>query len=147
MRSILSSQLRITSVRFSRYKAFRDFSVSLENFNILVGPNNAGKSTILSAFRILAEALRRAKAKSPIFIQGPDGVTRGYQVNLANVPVATENIFHEYNDSQTCTVTFRVSTGDKLILFFPGRGTCNLICESSGRAISARGSTRSSPHA
>jgi hypothetical protein len=133
----LSSALRITSVRFLRYKAFREFSVSLERFNILVGANNAGKSTILSAFRILAEALRRAKAKSPTFVQGPDGVTRGYQVNLGNVPVATENIFHEYNEAQAASVTFRLSTGDYLILFFPERGICNLICETAGRPITS----------
>ncbi|XCB34079.1 AAA family ATPase [Tunturibacter psychrotolerans] len=133
----LSSALRITSVRFSRYKAFREFSVSLENFNILVGANNAGKSTILSAFRILAEALRRAKAKSPSFVQGPDGTTRGYQVNMGNVPVATENIFHEYNDALPASVKFRVSTGDFLILFFPERGVCNLICETAGRVITS----------
>jgi energy-coupling factor transporter ATP-binding protein EcfA2 len=134
---LLANPLRITSVRFSRYKAFRDYSVSLERFNILVGPNNAGKSTILSAFRILAEALRRAKSKSPTFIEGPDGVTRGYQVNLGNVPIATENIFHEYNEMLPASVTFRVSSGDRLVLFFPSRGTCYLICESSGRAITS----------
>lgn len=62
---------RITSVKFSHYKAFQDFSVSLERFNILVGPNNSGKSTILGAFRILAEALRKVRAKAPTFVQGP----------------------------------------------------------------------------
>jgi len=116
----LSVPMRITSVRFSRYKAFRDYSVSLERFNILVGPNNAGKSTILSAFRILAEALRRAKSKSPTFVEGPEGSTRGWLVNLGNVPVATENIFHEYNEDQAASVTFRISTGDRLVLFSPG---------------------------
>jgi hypothetical protein len=129
--------MRITSVRFSRYKAFRDYSVSLERFNILVGPNNAGKSTILSAFRILAEALRRAKSKSPTFVEGPEGSTRGWLVNLGNVPVATENIFHEYNEDQAASVTFRISTGDRLVLFFPRRGVCNLISESPGRTITS----------
>jgi AAA15 family ATPase/GTPase len=65
---------RITSVKFSHYKAFRDFSVSLERFNILVGPNNSGKSTILEAFRILAEALHRARAKAPTFVHGPQAL-------------------------------------------------------------------------
>jgi predicted ATPase len=64
---------RITSVRFARYKAFREFSLSLDRFNVLVGPNNSGKSTILSAFRILAEALRRARARSATFVDGPTG--------------------------------------------------------------------------
>ena len=47
-------------VDFHRFKAFENFSVVLRHFNILVGPNNAGKSTILAAFRILAAAMRKA---------------------------------------------------------------------------------------
>ncbi|MGB7748437.1 MAG: AAA family ATPase [Verrucomicrobiia bacterium] len=44
----MSEKLRITSIRFRNYKAFRDYSISLAPFNVLVGPNNAGKSTVLS---------------------------------------------------------------------------------------------------
>ena len=40
-------------VEFSHFKAFKSFTLTLRHFNILVGPNNAGKSTILAAFRIL----------------------------------------------------------------------------------------------
>lgn len=128
---------RITSVRFSRYKAFREFSLALDRFNILVGPNNSGKSTILSAFRILSEAIRRARARSVTFVVGPNGRTRGYDVNLRDIPVATENIFHNYDDDLPAIIKFRVSTGDHLVLFFPERGVCNLICETSGRAITS----------
>jgi hypothetical protein len=46
-------------------KAFREFSLSLDRFNILVGPNDAGKSTIVGAFRILAEGLRRERFCCP----------------------------------------------------------------------------------
>jgi energy-coupling factor transporter ATP-binding protein EcfA2 len=129
------SVTRITSVRFSRYKAFRDFSLSIDRFNILVGPNNAGKSTILGAFRILAEAMRKAKSKSPTYVEGPDGTTLGYEVNLGNVPVATENVFHNYDEEHAPSVTFRISTGDSLILYFPRRGVCNLVCSTPGKAI------------
>src|SRR6266446_2194182 len=128
---------RITSVRFSRYKAFREFSLSLDRFNILVGPNNSGKSTILGAFRILAEALRRARAKSATFVEGPDGKTRGYEVSLGGIPVATENVFHNYEDDRPASVRFRVSTGEQLTLFFPKRGICNLICETAGKSVTS----------
>jgi len=56
---------RITSIRFKNYKVFKSFSVSIKDFNVLVGPNNAGKSTVLGALRILGEALRKAKSKNP----------------------------------------------------------------------------------
>jgi hypothetical protein len=128
---------RITSVRFSRYKAFRDFSLALDRINILVGPNNCGKSTIIGAFRILAEAIRKARAKSPTLVDGPHGQTRGYSVNLLNLPIASENIFHNYEDEKAASVSFRMSTGDSLLLYFPERGVCNLICESSGKPINS----------
>ena len=129
--------LRVTSVRFLKYKAFRDFSISFEQFNILVGPNNTGKSTILSAFRILSEAMRRAKARIPSWVVGPDGRTRGYEINLGNIPVATENIFHNYEDDRAASVAFRFSSGDQLILYFPERGVCNLICDTPGKSVSS----------
>lgn len=131
----MNDYLRITSARFHHYKAFREFSISIDRFNILVGPNNAGKSTILGAFRILAEAMRKAKAKSPVFVEGPNGHVLGYEVNLEKIPVATENVFHNYDEDQLPLIRFRVSNGNHLILFFPRRGLCNLICETTGRAI------------
>ncbi len=133
---------RITSVRFHRYKAFRDFSISLDRFNILVGPNNAGKSTILGGFRILAEALRKARAKSPTLVEGPHGETHGYAVNLGNIPVATENVFHNYDEDEPASINFRLSSSDSLILFFPKRGVCNLICDTAGRRITSPASFR-----
>lgn len=133
---------RITSVRFSRYKAFREFSLSLDRFNILVGPNNSGKSTILGAFRILAEGIRRARAKSPALVKGPNGRTRGYEVNLREIPVATENVFYNYEDDSPASVRFRVSSDDHLTLYFPERGSCNLICETTGRPVTSPSSFR-----
>ncbi|OGS38341.1 MAG: hypothetical protein A2551_04100 [Elusimicrobia bacterium RIFOXYD2_FULL_34_30] len=133
----MSEIQRVTSIRFTRYKAFREFSLSLDRFNILVGPNNSGKSTILGAFRILSEAIRRANAKSPTIVEGPNGHVRGYQINLGNIPVGTENIFYNYKEEHPASVSFRISNGDHLNLFFPKRGICNLICETAGKAITS----------
>ena len=69
------ASLHITSVRFSHYKAFSSFVIHLQEFNVLVGPNNSGKSTIVGAFRILHEGLRKARAKSPERVQVDDIVT------------------------------------------------------------------------
>ena len=47
------SSTRITSVHFKKYKAFENFSISLQDFNVLVGPNNAGKSSVLRALSLM----------------------------------------------------------------------------------------------
>lgn len=67
--------VRITSISYKNYKAFKKFSVSLHEFNILVGPNNAGKSTVIGSLKILAEGLRKARTKKPERVAGIDGNT------------------------------------------------------------------------
>jgi energy-coupling factor transporter ATP-binding protein EcfA2 len=127
----------ITQVKFYHYKTFRKYSLTLNHFNVLVGPNNAGKSTILGAFRILSEAMRKARSRNPTFIPGPDGRTRGYVVELQNIPVATENVFFDYDDSKPATIRFKISNGNELLLYFPEQGSCYMICDTQKRAVTS----------
>lgn len=122
---------RFTSVRFRRFKAFEEYSISLKTFNVLVGPNNAGKSTILGAFRILAEAMRKARTKRPTLVPSPNryGQDWGYHVELDNVSVATENVFFNYDASAPATVNFRLSNANEMLLYFPDSHTCYFFCQ------------------
>lgn len=56
MPQVSPAMAHFVQVRFRNYKAFPDFVINLREFNVLVGPNNAGESTALGAFRILSEA-------------------------------------------------------------------------------------------
>jgi AAA ATPase domain len=49
---------QITSVHFDHFKAFDQFTLSLHSVNVIVGPNNSGKSTIIGAFRALDAAIK-----------------------------------------------------------------------------------------
>ncbi len=122
---------RFTSVEFTRFKAFKRFRVNLKHFNVLVGPNNSGKSTILAAFRILASALRTANARKPIPIG--DSLGYGYNVDLSSISVAEENIFHNYESESGAEITFHLSNRSTLSLVFPADGGCHLIAETQGR--------------
>ncbi|MEA3226253.1 MAG: AAA family ATPase, partial [Planctomycetota bacterium] len=124
-----------TSIRFHRFKGFKNYSVALREFNILVGPNNCGKSTIIGAFRILEEAMRKARSRNPELIAGPDGDTFGYSVDLSGIPVATENVFYDYDGSDPATISFRLSNDNKLLIIFPEVGSCHLICYPKGKPI------------
>jgi energy-coupling factor transporter ATP-binding protein EcfA2 len=131
---------QITSIHFRNYKAFHDFSVRLESFNVLVGPNNAGKSTVLGSLRLLAEALRRAMSRNPEWIGLKKGYGEfGYRVHLDNLPVSTENVFHNYDDSEHAVITFRISNGNTLKLVFPEKGVAYLLPNAAKqiRSVSA----------
>lgn len=130
---------RYVRVDFDRFKAFSKFTINLRNFNILVGPNNAGKSTVLAAFRILAAALRKASSRKPEIVSGPGGQGYGYSVDLQNISIASENIFHNYDDDNPASIKFHLSNKNELILYFPEQGACNLI------AVNNNGKTPRSP--
>ena len=110
------SDASITSVQFRNFKALENFSISLERMNILVGPNNSGKSTVTGAFRVLSMGLRRAASRKPEFIRTRDAAW-GYRIPRASIPITLENAQTDYQDVEA-TVTFRLSNGNRLRLSF-----------------------------
>jgi energy-coupling factor transporter ATP-binding protein EcfA2 len=130
-------------VELRNFKALKKFTLRLRHFNILVGPNNSGKSTILSAFRILASALRKANTRNPELVTGPNGPVRGYEVDLSATSVAEENIFYNYDDSEPASITFYLSNGAKLSLYFHQPNTCCLIAECEGKRLQSASAFRS----
>lgn len=124
---------RFTRVEFTRFKAFERFRVDLKRFNVLVGPNNAGKSTIIAAFRILSEGLRRANSRKAEIVQGPISKVFGHPVNLKSAFVAEENLFFDYRSDEPAFIEFFLESGNKLTLFFPEQETCYLIPDAQGK--------------
>ena len=130
----MSPEVGISRIRFRNFKTFRQFSLTLNRMNVLVGPNNAGKSTIVGALRVLAAGLQRANARSPVRVTGPEGVRQGYPIAREAIPISVENVHTNYADTDT-TVTFELSNGAALILYFPPSGDCVMLMEHSGGPI------------
>jgi AAA15 family ATPase/GTPase len=126
----------ITSIKFINYKSFSQFSLTLNQFNILVGPNNAGKSTVIGSLKILSEGLRKARARKPELILCPKGnEVFGYQIDLNLVPIAIENVFHNYDDETPAIIRFRLSDGAYLQIFFPRKNECYMNYESEKQIV------------
>lgn len=92
----------------------------------MVGVNNSGKSTLLSSFRVLDIALKRARSRRPEPVYGPTGDAFGYPLAEDSLPISLENVHTDYVDSDT-TITFRLSNANRLQLYFPNDGGCILI--------------------
>lgn len=132
----------ITSIRFTNFKCLRNYTVLLSTVNILVGPNNAGKSTVLSALRILEVALRRAKSKNAERIRLPDGTLGyGHHIPTNHLSVSLENVATDYNADDS-RIDFRLSNRNKLVLQFPSDGGCNLFWEVPGPPVMTAGRFR-----
>ncbi|MDP3057611.1 MAG: AAA family ATPase [bacterium] len=125
--------MRIKKISFHHYKAFKSFFINLSDFDVLVGPNNAGKSTVLGALRILSEGLRKANAKKAERISaGVKGFVWAYRLDLDEIPVSLENVFYDYDETEAATIIFELENKNRLTLFFPQSKVCYLIPEASG---------------
>lgn len=107
--------------------------------NVLVGPNNSGKSTIISALRILEVALRRAKTKNAESVRIPEGrYGYGHHLSLNQLSVSLENVATDYN-TEDSRIEFRLSNRNKLNLYFPSDGGCTLYWETEGAVVKTAG--------
>ena len=110
--------MQITEVQFSRYKALRKLKTQTRTINVLTGQNNAGKSTFLSAFRLLDAAMSYARRRAPSVVATHLGSRHGYVVPTENLPISLENIHTDLEHVET-TVDFILDNGAMFTLYFP----------------------------
>lgn len=136
------NEVGIVSMEFRSYKAFKHYSIAVQRMNILVGPNNCGKSTIVGAFRLLASSLRKARGRQPQYLVGPNGMRYyGYSLAQENLPVSIENVHTDYADTDT-QIVFRLSNSNLLRLYFPKQGGISLLLDPAGKDVRTTGAFR-----
>ena len=108
----------IARVRLLRYKGFEDFDLRLGRQAVLVGPNNAGKTTLVQSLRLAASLLRFARRRNA-YETFEDNVLDTYPRRVLGYPIAhvgarelswyqDENLRHEFrSDATGLTVTFK----------------------------------------
>lgn len=122
--------MTLQSIHFRNFKALRNLRLDLGELTVLTGPNNAGKSTALSAIRLLDAALRYARRRSPHLMETPLGRRLAYLIPTDGLSVSIENIHTDLVDSDT-RVEYRLTGGGQLLLHFPPDGTC-IFCVGEG---------------
>lgn len=61
--------MTIKNIKISNFKSFRDLNFELKRINILLGPNNSGKSNILKLFLLLKQTFT-STLESPLILNG-----------------------------------------------------------------------------
>lgn len=62
--------MKLVDLHAKCYRSLRDAEIELSDFNLFIGANASGKSTILDALRFLNEAVLRRDFKAPMFSRG-----------------------------------------------------------------------------
>lgn len=113
----------LRQIRVKNFKRFDEFTMTCSQANVLVGPNNSGKSTLLDALRVLYGALRYARRLKPKLINTDDGEVWGYSIPHTSIPIDLTNVTEDCNVSNA-EIDFTHDNGTHLhILLHPSHHT------------------------
>lgn len=96
----------LKKLRLSHFKGYAEFEINFGQQAVLVGPNNAGKSTIISALRLAAEEVafaRRRNCRDRFNLDGNRWALGHHLTGGIGNPsgFVGENIRHEFRESET----------------------------------------------
>ena len=89
----------IKKLRLRNFRCFDDHSIPLRSMTIIVGRNNAGKSTIIEALRLISIVVSRYQSSN--FSNVPDRleipkINKGISPSLKNLGFNFKTVFHRY---------------------------------------------------
>jgi energy-coupling factor transporter ATP-binding protein EcfA2 len=113
----------LKKMTLTQFKGFRKFDVNFGDGALLLGPNNAGKSTIISAIKICNSAAKLAMRVGAKDVFHDDGRSiRGW--SISSIPedgFVADNIRHEFEDKES-RLELEYSSGAKIRLVWPTDG-------------------------
>lgn len=110
----------LKSLRLVNFRSFQDFTLTFGQAGaFLVGPNNAGKSTLLTALRTADVLLRFASSRSASIkaTYNPRNVP-AYPINLAQFPALRDSIRHEFGPAEA-SLELNWTSGARLVAVWP----------------------------
>jgi len=135
----------LESITLINYRCFSDHTLPVKSETIIVGRNNAGKSTIIEGFRLVSIVLERSK--NLIYKDVPDWLDiplshRGVQPALSGLNVSWENLFHRYNDPPASLIA-SFKRGYKVTIYLgPSEAIHAVIQDRKGRVVRTKGEAR-----
>ena len=139
----------IESLRLQNFRGFTDHLVPFKQTTVLVGANNAGKSTIVEALRIVAVVADRLKNPHARFVEPPlwlDGELAliGVAPAVRGLPSegASRSLFYAY-DPPPAILSAAFSSGAKVTAFIgPDAQVHGAAWDAAGAEITGRRQAR-----
>ena len=118
----------IEEIELINFRCFDHCIIKFDKFNVLVGKNNTGKSTVVDALKLISNVVRYAPYRN-IHLEDRD------------IPFSLTNLRHNYREADT-TIHAKFTQGYKVSIVFPIDGTPYADFLHDGEIISSRENLR-----
>lgn len=132
----------ITEIKLSNFRGFDNHTIPLRPVTIIVGKNNAGKSTIVEALRLISAITRRYQGLNyheiPPWLDRPRR-ERGVFPATEDFEFSSDAVFHRLGDPPA-KITAKFSTGVQVEVFIgPQLKVVGIIKDAKGEVIRSKG--------
>lgn len=132
----------LEKINIENYRCYNEHEIDFKNLSIIVGKNNAGKSTLIEALRLVSLALSRFRSvvyhTPPSWLDLPL-IAKGINPSLKSLGFNTENLFHNYGDAPSIiTAKFSNHLTVKIYIGYNAELFCTLL-DSQGNYVTTKG--------
>lgn len=134
----------IKSVVLRNFRGFKDHTIDFTPFCLLIGQNNAGKTTLIEALRIASAALK--KAPSANFQMAPDHLSADitgpiYRFSVETLDIEHRGIHYNYGSGDPAIIKIRYNNNCSLVIAI-GDSSDEIYCQlilPAGKKVNTRG--------
>jgi hypothetical protein len=127
----------LSEIILENFKCFKRHTIPFRPVTVVVGRNNAGKSTIVEALRLVSLVVNRLEhlpvREVPRWLDIPR-VNVGVAPSLENQDFNFSSIFHRYGDPPA-KITARFETGLSVVIYIGGEDRVHAVIRDSHRSI------------
>lgn len=131
----------LTQLTLRNFRGFDYHEIPLRDATIIVGKNNAGKSTIVEALRLVSIVVSRYRNLT--FHPGPEWIGEGRSLygvrpSLKNMEITFDGMFHQYADPPAA-ITAHFSTGQTVCVYVAEDERIHAVLrDADGKVIKTR---------
>ena len=136
----------IDTIQLENYRCFEKTKIKIKQTAIFVGKNNAGKSSLIEALRLVAMAIRKSSMTTYKELPRDLGVdlrTKGFKIDVDKLKIDLRGIVYLYED-KVAKITTALDSGNKIIIYINTSYAYAVLYDIEGRNINSKVKARNS---
>jgi len=138
-------RLMLEKVDFENYRCFKKSSINFKNTVIIVGKNNAGKSTLVEALRVIANAGKKSKTAIYSFPPQNMGIPHqmGFSLDPRKLKIDLRSIVYFYDSNPFAKIVATFEEGTKITVYLSPEKIHAVIFDKDDTIISRKSQVQS----
>ncbi len=130
----------IDIIQLENYRCFEKTQIKLKEIAVFVGKNNAGKSSLIEALRLVALAIRKSTKAIYKELPGEFGTglkIKGFKLDVEKIKIDLRGIVYLYED-KIAKITVFLDSGNKIIIYLNSSYAYACVYDIDGRNITSK---------